>query len=104
MADRDHLARIVGSMRRTAIAATPDGGLVTVELEDSDRAVVGVAVLDGGTETAPIAAPYGYASSPGEHGFDIAMARTLAQAMDGELSLDWPPGGGNRLTLHLPRR
>ena len=102
MADPDHLARIVESLLRNAVAATGAGGRIGVELADAGRGRVDLSVWDTATGAAP-AEEDPYAGPRAGQEIGVAMARTLARAMDGELSLEPLPGRGNRFTLRLPR-
>lgn len=102
MADPDHLARIVDSLLRGAVAATGPGGRIGVELVDAGRGQVHLSVWDTAIGAVPAEDDI-YASPGADQGIGVAVARTLARAMDGELSHERGPEPGTRFTLRLPQ-
>ena len=91
-----------------AVRYSPRGATIRVRVEhDGDRALVIVADRGKGIaadDQARIFDKFGRvdASEPGGNGLGLYIARRLARAMGGELSVDSAPGEGARFVLSLP--
>ena len=100
------LVNLVGN----AIRYTPEGGMVWIRTErEEDLACVIVA--DMGKGIAPEDQERIFdkfervdTSEPGGTGLGLYIARRLARAMGGDISVDSAPGQGARFTLTLPAR
>ncbi|HET9991685.1 MAG TPA: ATP-binding protein, partial [Kofleriaceae bacterium] len=106
--DRDALARIVGNLVDNAEKYSREAGDRTIELSaraTSDR--VEIAVRDHGTGIADPARLFQAfargvtADGPAGLGLGLALSRSLARAMGGELELRTVEGGGALFVLRL---
>lgn len=93
-----------------AIRYSPDNSLIWIRVNrDGDRAMVTVADQGQGIDAEQQAVVFekferlGRTDSGGS-GLGLYIARRLARAMDGELTVDSAPGQGARFTLSLPAR
>jgi signal transduction histidine kinase len=112
-ADPDRITQVLTNVVGNALTATPAGGSVTVRTR-VDGGQAQVVVTDTGTGLAAAdlervferfyrvpGKPRGTAGS----GIGLTVARNIARAHGGELTLHSPgPGRGARVTLVLPRR
>ena len=102
--------QIMVNLIGNAVRYSPPGSTVWLRLQrDGDRAVVIVA--DQGKGIAPADQERIFAkfervdtSEPGGSGLGLYIARRLARAMDGDLTVDSAPGTGARFILTLPAR
>ena len=115
-ADRGKLGQVVINLLANAIKFTGSGGSIRVSCArvDSDRHIlprVEICVRDTGRGIEPehlerIFAPYVQlkpdASADSGVGLGLAISRTLARGMGGELSVTSEPGIGSTFTLSLP--
>jgi len=108
--DRDALARIVGNLLDNAEKYARGADDRTILLAGRDRGdTVEIVVADHGpgiANPAPLFQPFarGVASDgPAGLGLGLALSRSLAKAMGGELSYRRRDGGGAELVLSLPR-
>ena len=107
LGDFRRVLQILVNLIGNAIRYSPVGGAVTVEaLEKGGRAVL--VVGDAGKGIAPedharIFEKFGRVdpSEEGGNGLGLYIARRLARAMGGELTVDSAPGAGARFTLSL---
>lgn len=100
--------QIMVNLIGNAVRYSPEGGVVTVtamRLDDRAEAVVadqgkGIALADQARifEKFERVDP----SEPGGNGLGLYIARRLARAMGGDLTVDSAPGDGARFTLTLP--
>ena len=108
-ADPRLLERAIGNLVRNAIAhgaasaTTP--GVVVIESTGTDHVVT---VTDHGPGIDPETAAdlfERFRSRTGStgHGLGLPLARWIAQAHDGDLTVETPPDGGARFRLRLPR-
>jgi signal transduction histidine kinase len=93
-----------------AIRYSPDNSLIWIRVNrEGDRAMVTVADQGQGIDAEQQAVVFekferlGRTDSGGS-GLGLYIARRLARAMDGELTVDSAPGQGARFTLSLPAR
>jgi PAS domain S-box-containing protein len=110
--DRLKIEQIVLNLLSNAVKFTPPGGTVTVECRRSgDQAVIGVSDTGPGIpadKIEEIFEPFvqlGRSLSSGHEGagLGLAISRDLARAMDGDVTVESPPGTGAAFMLILPR-
>ena len=106
--DGDRVLQIVSNLLDNAFAWTPDGGRISLGLSTENGAVA-VSVADSGPGIAPeeqerIFRPFFSRNGAGGVGLGLAIARELAHALGGELSLESETGKGSRFELTLPAR
>lgn len=110
--DRDKVMQILTNLLANALKFTPPGGQVTVRAEVApDHARI--AVRDTGPGILPEDLPHIferlYRGDPartratGGAGLGLAIARVLAEALGGTLTVQSQPGAGAEFTLTLPR-
>jgi PAS domain S-box-containing protein len=112
MADPDKLRQILVNLLSNAIKFTPRGGEVRVSC-DGDEYAVTIAVSDTGigisqTKQREVFDPFvqvdrGLGASPEGIGLGLAISRTLARAMGGDVTLDSEPGKGSTFRVTLSR-
>ena len=107
--DRTQIERALANLVANAVKFAPPGGRVTVRSDCGPDAVV-LTVHDTGPGIAPgeqeqIFVKY-RSRAPGRRGegigLGLAVARGVARAHGGELTVDSAPGGGTTATLRLP--
>ena len=98
------LVNLIGN----AVRYSPPGGMVWIRVEDGEGAA-SICVADQGKGIAPEdqARIFGKfervdATEPGGTGLGLYIARRLARAMGGDITVDSAPGQGARFTLTLP--
>ncbi|HYD37079.1 MAG TPA: HAMP domain-containing sensor histidine kinase, partial [Allosphingosinicella sp.] len=110
MADFTRALQVLMNLIANAIRYTPEGGQVWIRLErEGDLAAVIVA--DQGKGIAPEDQQRIFEkfervdpNEPGGTGLGLYIARRLARAMGGDISVDSAPGQGARFTFTLPLR
>jgi two-component system OmpR family sensor kinase len=105
--DGDRVLQIVSNLLDNAFAWTPDGGRISLGLASRNGAV-SVSVADSGPgigapERERIFSPFWSRAGEGT-GLGLPIARELAQALGGELTLESELGKGARFELRLPAR
>lgn len=100
------LCLIAANLVANAVAATPAGGRVTVDL-DSDREQIALTVADEGegipaSVQARLFEP-GASGRPGGTGLGLAISRLIARQMGGELALVSTGPSGTTFRVTLPR-
>lgn len=111
-ADPDRTAQVLVNLIGNAIHYTPEGGTITVSVEDGEEHVA-VLVKDTGIGIPAEALPYLFerfyrvdasrSRSSGGSGIGLTIARHLAWAMGGDLTASSPGRGqGSTFTLTLP--
>ena len=111
LADKLAVARILSGLINNALAYTPEGGLVRVDVLEEEAAIV-ARVIDNGhgftrAEVAKAGVPFRRFDRPGAvtgAGMGLAIAMSLARRMGGAIRLDGSPGGGSVAELRLPKR
>jgi signal transduction histidine kinase len=103
--DGDRVLQIVSNLLDNAFAWTPDGGRIGLELTSSNGTVA-VSVSDSGPGIGPVERerifrPFWSRAGDGT-GLGLPIARQLAHALGGELTLDSEIGTGSRFELRLP--
>ena len=102
--------QIVMNLLTNAIRYTPEGGMVWIRT-DREADLAALVVADQGKGIAPEDQDRIFdkfervdPSEPGGSGLGLYIARRLARAMGGDISVDSAPGQGARFTLALPSR
>ncbi len=102
--------QILTNLLSNAVRYSPDGGMIWIRVEQEDDLAC-VVVADQGKGIAPddqdrIFAKFERvdASEPGGSGLGLYIARRLARAMGGDITVDSAPGQGARFVLALPAR
>jgi signal transduction histidine kinase len=124
--DQQRVQQILLNLLSNAIKFTSPGGCVTVAGEERNGAALDSPAADGATSWTCITVadtgtgiPYdqldaifqpfvqgarGYTRTHGGTGLGLAISRSLAQMMNGALTVESEPGKGARFTLWLPHR
>ena len=109
-ADADRLARAIDNLLRNAVEASPDGGVVDVEVDAADThpsdGQIHLRVLDRGAgfpagRAGELFEPF-FTTKPDGTGLGLAISRAIAQAHDGALTYG-RDGAVTRFDLTLPR-
>lgn len=113
-ADPDRVQQILLNLLTNAVKFTNRGGQIGVDVSSTDDAAritvwdTGVGIPDDEQET--VFTPFAQVSDPTEKetesggvGLGLAISRTLARRMDGDLTVDSEEGRGSAFTLELPR-
>lgn len=102
--------QVMVNLISNAIRYSPDGGMVWIRTEEEGD-LAAIVVADQGKGIAPEDQERIFEkfervdpSEPGGTGLGLYIARRLARAMGGDLSVDSAPGQGARFTFTLPRR
>jgi signal transduction histidine kinase len=103
--DGDRLLQIVSNLLDNAFAWTPDGGRIDLGLSTTNGTIA-VSVSDTGPGIGPeererIFRPFWSRAGEGT-GLGLPIARELAHALGGELTLESQVGKGSRFELRLP--
>ncbi len=113
-ADPRQLGRAVGNLLDNAIAGTPDGGRIVIEIRRASDADAGwsleVTIADNGRGMSAQelalaqggAGPGGKAARERRTGLGIPLARQLIAAHDGTLEIASRKGAGTTATIRLP--
>lgn len=112
-ADRLRLRQVASQLLDNAIRFSPEGGEVLLRADAAGPAHWTLSVRDQGPGIAAadhdriflplVQLSSGHTRSHGGTGIGLALARKLATAMGGSLTVDSTPGQGSRFTLRLPR-
>ncbi|HSS81510.1 MAG TPA: HAMP domain-containing sensor histidine kinase [Gaiellaceae bacterium] len=105
--DGDRVLQIITNLLSNAFRWTPDGGRVDLELSATDGSVY-VSIGDSGPGIAPsererIFRPF-WSRGGGGTGLGLPIARELAAALGGRISLESSAETGSRFELMLPTR
>ena len=107
VSDGDRVLQIITNLLSNAFRWTPDGGRVELELSATDGSVY-VSIGDSGPGIAPsererIFRPF-WSRGGGGTGLGLPIARELAAALGGRISLESSAEKGSRFELMLPTR
>lgn len=110
-ADERRLAQVLRNLLHNALAHTPDGGTVRVDVERRARDVA-IHISDTGTGIAAEHLPHiwdrFYRADPsrnratGGMGLGLAVVKELVERMNGRIAVDSQPGRGSVFTVTLP--
>jgi signal transduction histidine kinase len=108
-ADADKLHQLLGNLIGNALKATPTGGSITITVERADR-LVEIRVSDTGTGIEPQHLPHIFerfykadrSRSDDGAGLGLAIAKHIALAHQGEISVRSRPGEGSAFIVRLP--
>jgi two-component system OmpR family sensor kinase len=108
--DRGRVLQAASILLDNAVKYTPEGGSVTVRVEEEDGSVA-LAVSDTGVgiskEQLPLVFERFYRADPsrsdGGAGLGLSIARQIAESHDGQIRAQSTPGKGSTFTLLLPR-
>lgn len=107
-ADAQPMRQVLVNLVQNAIEASPRGETVTLSIARESDGRVAVHVDDRGPGISPEVAPRlfasGFTTKEGGSGIGLVVARSLAERLNGALSLANRAGGGCRATLLLPVR
>jgi two-component system, OmpR family, phosphate regulon sensor histidine kinase PhoR len=111
LADRERLIQVLLNLVRNAITYTPEGGLVSISLEDAGDTMVALTVADTGIgipqdELENVFERFyrsdaSRARVTGGFGLGLAIVRDLVTAMGGAISAESTEGEGSRFRLLL---
>jgi len=104
--DETQVKQVFFNVVKNALQAMNDGGILKVEIQQSDR-FVSVAVEDNGSGIDPeklgaIYEPYHTTKSEGT-GLGMMIVQRIMRDHGGEIEINSGPGRGTRLTLRFPR-
>jgi two-component system, sensor histidine kinase and response regulator len=111
-ADRDHLEQVLDNLLANAIKYSPDGGTITVQVQEQNDAVL-LSVRDEGVgiPAGKIEAVFGLfyqAEDPvsrrtGGMGLGLYISKEIIVRHGGRIWAESPPGGGTTFYVSLPR-
>ena len=109
--DRGRVMQVASILLDNAVKYTPDGGSVTVTVEEEDGGVA-LVVSDTGIgiseEQLPLIFERFYRADPsrseGGTGLGLSIARQIAEAHSGQIRAKSTPGIGSTFILLLPKR
>src|ERR671910_1155535 len=110
--DRERVMQVASILLDNAVKYTPDGGSVTVRVEEEDDGSVALAVSDTGVgipeDQLPLVFERFHRADPsrseGGAGLGLSIARQIAEAHGGQIRAVSTPGAGSTFTLLLPKR
>jgi histidine kinase len=111
LADRDRIQQVLLNLVANALQYTPPGGAVCVEASGNGGGVQ-IAVIDNGIGIAPEHLPHIFtrfyrvdksrSRAAGGAGIGLTIARRMAEAHDGSITVESAPGRGSRFLVTLP--
>jgi two-component system OmpR family sensor kinase len=109
--DRGRVLQVASILLDNAVKYTPDGGKITVSVEEENGGVA-LAVSDTGVGIAEDQLPLIFerfhradpSRSEGGTGLGLSIARQIAEAHGGQIRAESTPGTGSTFTLLLPKR
>jgi signal transduction histidine kinase len=111
LADRDRLVQVLLNLVRNAITYTPEGGIVSIALEQPDPGHLALSVSDTGAGIAPeeLARVFdrfyrtdaSRSRATGGSGLGLSIVRDLVQAMGGAVSATSRPDEGSQFRVTL---
>jgi signal transduction histidine kinase len=103
--------QVMMNLIANAVRYTPEGGAVWIRAEEEEGGFASIVVADQGKgialeDQARIFEKFERVdpSEPGGTGLGLYIARRLARAMGGDISVESAPGQGARFTFTLPKR
>jgi len=106
-ADPDKLRQVFWNVWDNSLKAMPDGGSLTVQIEDMDSRQVRVTLADGGVgftkaQLDKLFEPFqpGFANGTG---LGLAIVYQIIQGHQGDIQVESEPGKGARFLIRLPR-
>jgi signal transduction histidine kinase len=110
--DRERVMQVASILLDNAVKYTPDGGSVTVRVQEEDDGSVALAVSDTGVgipeDQLPLIFERFHRADPsrseGGAGLGLSIARQIAEAHGGQIRAESTPGTGSTFTLLLPKR
>jgi two-component system OmpR family sensor kinase len=108
--DRERILQVASILLDNAVKYTPDGGNVTVRVEEENGGVA-LAVSDTGVGIAEDQLPLIFerfhradpSRSEGGTGLGLSIARQIAESHGGQIKVESTPGTGSTFTLLLPK-
>src|SRR5215203_1498972 len=108
--DRERVMQVASILLDNAVKYTPEGGSVTVRVEEENGGVA-LAVSDTGVGISEDQMPLIFerfhradpSRSEGGAGLGLSIARQIAEAHGGQIRAESTPGAGSTFTLLLPR-
>jgi signal transduction histidine kinase len=109
--DRERVMQVASILFDNAVKYTPDGGKITVSVEEENGGVA-LAVSDTGVGISEDQLPLVFerfhradsSRSEGGAGLGLSIARQIAEAHGGQIRVESTPGKGSTFTLLLPKR
>ncbi|MBK6428046.1 MAG: PAS domain S-box protein [Blastocatellia bacterium] len=106
--DASQIRQIFWNLARNGLKAMPDGGTLTVRLDDVSPETYRLSIEDVGigmdkTQVARLFEPFS-ASEPGGTGLGMAIVYHLVNEHGGRISVDSSKGRGTRVDVFLPKR
>jgi len=111
LADRDRLAQVVLNLVRNAIVYTPEGGIVSIAVQQPDHEHVSLTVSDTGAGISPRDLEHVFdrfyrtdvsrSRSTGGSGLGLSIVRDLVQAMGGTVNATSTLGEGSQFQVSL---
>jgi signal transduction histidine kinase len=106
--DERRILRVLHNLTDNAIKAMPQGGTYTLAVAAKDR-VVCISVQDTGVGMTPeikrrLFEPFFSSFESGGTGLGMAIARSIARAHHGDLTVVSQPSKGSRVTITIPMR
>jgi two-component system, OmpR family, sensor kinase len=109
--DRERVLQVASILLDNAVKYTPDGGSVTIRVEEQDGSVA-LAVSDTGVGISEDQLPLVFerfhradpSRSEGGAGLGLSIARQIAESHGGQIRAKSTPGKGSTFTLLLPKR
>jgi len=110
LCNRNELQQVLINLMVNAIQAMPEGGVLTLAVEDWDEAdmPLGLRIIVGDTgpglsaqEQASLFKPFYTAKKPGGTGLGLWVSLSLVERYGGRISVESVPGSGSRFTVWL---
>jgi DNA-binding response OmpR family regulator/nitrogen-specific signal transduction histidine kinase len=110
--DRDKIEVVFTNLLANAIKYTPDGGDITVEVEESDEDI-SIQIADSGPGIPAEHLPHifdrfyrvqGSSNDNVGSGLGLALSRELVELHGGKLTVECPDEGGTRFSIALPKQ
>jgi len=99
LVDAPRLERVIATLLKHALRASPGGSGIVVRLEAREN-VTRVSVIDAGRGVSPMAAATMF--DPSEDGISMYICRRIVEAHGGRIGIETYSGAGTRLYFELP--